>query len=162
MLRDLEANIPGAYNFKYKEFIKSDIALRYGIKNEPNEDQWRCIEDLAIHILQPVRNKFGPIRITSGFRCIELCNKIGSNSKSNHTRGQAADFEPFYDDVSLYEIMEWIHNNLDYRELIAEFFPSGWIHCAYREGGNIKVLKLKDKSHNYERVKLLVIAEMYK
>jgi len=161
MLRDLTSIIPGAPNFKYGEFTKSSTALRYGIKNEPNEEQWKCIELVAQKILQPVRDHFGPIRITSGFRSVELCIKVGSNAKSNHARGQAVDFEPYDSNIKLSTILIWIHDNLDYRELIAEYFPDGWIHCAYRENGNVKTLKLKDDNHDYEIVSIDKIKQLY-
>jgi zinc D-Ala-D-Ala carboxypeptidase len=160
-LRDLNDIIPDAPNFSYGELIRSDIAIRNGIQNIPNEEQWKCLEKLAVNILQPVRNQFGRIRITSGYRCVELCEIIGSNKNSNHTKGQAADFEPMRASVTLFDVLRWIHGNLDYRELIAEFFPNGWIHAAYREGGNEKILKLKDKEHNYEIVDLEYIRKIY-
>jgi len=58
-MRNLNAKIPGARNFKYKEFIKSDIALRRGIDNTPTEEHWQNIEKLAVNVLQPVRNNLG-------------------------------------------------------------------------------------------------------
>jgi zinc D-Ala-D-Ala carboxypeptidase len=160
-MRDLNAKIPGAEGFTYKEFVKSDTATRKGIKNEPTEEQWKCIELLAKEVLQPIRNEFGRIRITSGFRSVELCEAVGSSSKSNHTRGEASDIEPLEKGITLFDILEFIHDNLEYRELIAEFFPAGWIHVAYREGGNIKKLKLKDDKHNYEEVSLNYLKTLY-
>jgi len=148
-------------DFLYDEFVKSDTAMRLGIKNEPNDIQWKNIELLVNKILQPVRNKFGSIRITSGFRSPELCLKVRSNASSNHTKGEAADIEPFDTKIKLFDILEWIHNNLDYRELIAEYFPGGWVHVAYREGGNTKQLKLKDSKHNYSIVTLDYIRKIY-
>jgi len=162
MLRDLDKRVPGAPNFRYREFVKSDVALRYDIKNEPDENQWRCIEKIAVNILQPVRRKFGRIRITSGFRSVELCLKIGSTSSSNHARGQAVDFEPLKFGITLCEVIEWINDNLEFRWLIAEYFPRGWIHASWRENQNIKKLKLKDKDHNYEIVTIDKIKMLYK
>ena len=130
MPRNLSDRIPGAANFKYKEFVRSDVAKRKDIDNTPEDWQWENIERLAVNVLQPVRDQFGPIRITSGFRSVELCSAIGSSANSNHARGEAADIEPVNDDVTLTEIMDWIDKNLDYRELIAEYFPDGWIHVA--------------------------------
>ncbi len=161
MLRDPNQNILGAPNFRFGEFTKSDTAIRYGISNEPTEDQWNCIELVAVKILQPVRDQFGPLRITSGFRSVALCNKVGSNDKSNHARGQAVDFEPIKTNITLLEVLVWIHDNLEYRELIAEYFPQGWIHCAYRPGDNSRILKLKDDTHNYDRVNIEVIKKLY-
>lgn len=160
-MRNLNEKIPGAPNFKYKEFVKSTTALRKGIKNEPNEEQWECIELLAKEVLQPVREKFGRLRITSGFRSVELCEAVGSNKYSNHARGQAVDIEPLSDDFTLFDIIEFIHDNLEYRALIAEYFPDGWVHIAYRKNANVKRLKLKDENHNYDSVDIGYIRNLY-
>jgi len=61
----------------------------------------------------------------------------------------AADIEPFYNNIELIDILNWIHNNLEYKELIAEYFPAGWIHISYQKGNNKKILKLKDRYNNY-------------
>jgi len=63
--------------------------------------------------------------------------------------------------IDYIDIIEWIHNNCSYRELIAEYFPEGWIHVAYTDDMNNRQLKLKDESHNYERVSLNKIKELY-
>jgi zinc D-Ala-D-Ala carboxypeptidase len=162
MLRNLEDKMPMAPNFRYKEFVRSATALRLGIRNIPNEQQWRSIERVAEHIIQPVREKFGPIRITSGFRSVELCRNVGSSSKSNHTRGEAIDFEPVSSNVKLIEIVKWIHMNLDYREMIAEYFPDGWVHVAYRLNKNIRKLKLKDPTHSYSTITMPDLLRIYK
>ena len=161
MPRNLNDSIPGAPNFKYKEFVRSDVAKRKGIDNTPEDWQWENIERLAVSVLQPIRDQFGRIRITSGFRSVELCLAIGSSATSNHTRGEAADVEPVDGDVTLTDILEWIDNNLEYRELIAEYFPDGWIHVAYRHGDNNRQLKLKDPSYDYARVRLDLIRNLY-
>ncbi len=159
--RDLKATIPGASNFTYGEFVKSATAKKHGIPNTPSEEHWRCLEKLAVNVLQPLREKFGPIRITSGYRSPALCEKIGSGKNSNHARGQAADIEPCSANITLLRMLEWIHDNLEFRELIAENFPAGWIHVAYREGGNFKTLKLKDQDHNYAEMGMKYIRELY-
>lgn len=161
MLRDLNKKLPMAPNFRYREFIKSDTATRLGIINEPNEEQWQSIERVAGNIIQPVREKFGRIRITSGFRCVDLCLAVGSNPKSNHARGEALDFEPLDLNISMVDIVKWIHKNLQYRELIAEYFPDGWIHVAYRINNNVKKLKLKDDTHNYSRITIRELNSIY-
>ena len=149
---DLNTSIVGAPNFKYKEFVKSYEAVRHGIVNIPNSSQWKLIEVLAINILQPVRNKFGAIRISSGFRCLELNRLLKSNDNSLHAIGAAVDIEPLDDKVELFDVLLWIHNNCEYRELIAENFDAGgWIHIGYVEGWNTRKLKIKDLYHNYVR-----------
>jgi len=149
-------------NFTYSEFLKSEVALRKGIKNIPNEKQIKNIELLTANILQPVRDKFGGILITSGYRSPELCIAIGSTVTSNHTRGQASDIEPIDQNVQLIDILNWIYENCEFRELIAEHFPNGWVHVAYREGYNNRQLKLKDSYHNYEKCDIDYINKLYK
>ena len=160
-MRDLNSKIPGAPNFKYREFVKSSTALRLGISNIPTDYHWINIEKLAVNILQPVRDVLGGIRITSGYRSKKLNTAIKGSDRSLHCFGCAVDIEPLKDGVSLIDLLEWIHNNCEYRELIAEFFPSGWVHCGYVEGRNNKQLKLKDDLHDYEIVPLNYIKNLY-
>ena len=158
---DLNTTIPGAKNFKYKEFLYSPMAIRHNIKNIPNKKELRNIEILARNILQPVRNKFGAIRILSGFRCKKLNDLVNGSSDSNHLRGEAVDIEPLNNKIKLVDVVKWIHYNTGYRELICEYFPNGWIHIAYRKGDNNKQLKMKDSKHNYNRVDIKYIIDNF-
>lgn len=63
-------------NFTLQELIKSDIAIRKGINNNPNAEQIEKLKLLCENILQPVRDRFGPVQITSGYRSSELCAAI--------------------------------------------------------------------------------------
>jgi len=130
-------------NVSLKELTKSESATRFGISNEPTEEALSNLQKLATHILQPVRDHFGkPLIITSGYRSPELCLKIGSTTTSQHTKGQAADFE--IGGIANKDLSDWIHQNLDYDQLILEFWKpedvnSGWVHCSYKgEGQNRK------------------------
>ena len=164
---NLRSKIPSAPNFRYGEFVKSDTAIRKGISNIPNLTQWNDIEKLAVNILQPLRTHMGQtysdgrLRITSGFRSVPLCLAVGSSKNSNHARGQASDIEPVDCDIKLFDIIEWIYTNCQFRELIAEYFPDGWVHVAYRERANTRILKLKDKNHNYQRVDINYLRSLY-
>lgn len=153
--------IPGAEHFTYGEMVFSDTAIRLGINNLPNDSQWKALESLAVKVLTPIRNQFGPIRIHSAFRCPVLNKAIGSGNTSNHLRGEAADIVPVNSGITLISIAEWIYKNLDFQELICEYFPTGWVHVAYRASGNAKELKLKDKNHNYSRLSWEEIARLY-
>ena len=124
-------------NFTLSELTKSDTAIRKGINNKPNAEQVEKLKALCENILQPVRDHFGRVKITSGFRSVELCLAINSSANSQHARAEAADFEcPGVDNV---ELADWIHKNLPYDQLILEFYTpgepnSGWIHCSWIEG----------------------------
>jgi hypothetical protein len=152
--------IPGALNFTYKEMIKSETALRKGIENIPNEYQILNIQLLAQEVLQPLRNEFGPIKINSGFRCEELNIAIGGSPNSNHCRGEAADIN-LLSNISLMIIINIIYKYLEFDELIAEYFPYGWIHVSYRDQINRKRLKLKDKLHNYKIIDIDYLNYLY-
>jgi len=84
--------------------------------------------------LQPVRDHFGRVKVTSGFRSPELCVAIGSSVNSQHAKAEAADFEcPGVDNA---ELADWIDRELPYDQLILEFYTpgepnSGWIHCSW-------------------------------
>lgn len=158
---NLNKKIIGAPNFRYKEFIRSDTAIRKGIYNVPNEKCWECIEKLAVNVLQPIRNKFGRIRIVSGYRSYELNRAVGGSKYSNHMCCQAADIEPVSDKVSLLDIVEYVVKNLEFRNVILEWPSLGWVHADYREGANVKRLKLKDRKHNYKNVTLEYLKGLY-
>ena len=81
-------------NFSLQEMTKSQTALRRGIDNTPSPPHVTHLELLCEKVLQPLRDHFDrPVTITSGYRSPELCVAIGSTIKSQHAKGQAADFE---------------------------------------------------------------------
>ena len=129
-------------NFTLDELTKSQEAIRLDIPNEPEDEHITNLMLLCTHILQPVRNYFKmPVSISSGYRSAALCEAIGSSTTSQHTKGQAADFEIF--GVHNKEVSDWIVKNTDYDQCILEFWNpndpnSGWIHCSYNDAGNRK------------------------
>ena len=153
--------IPGAPNFYRMELVRSATAIRHGIPNMPNERQLQAIDYTARTALQPVRNEFGRINVTSGFTCKELCPFIPRGIDSNHARGEAGDIEPDDPRIPLWDIGEFIAENLKFRELIFEWLPWGWIHVAARRGGNIGKIKIKDRNHNYTVVSLDYARRLY-
>ena len=159
--RDLKAKIPFAPNFTYGEMIRSDTAIRLGIVNKPTMAEWARVEDLAKLILQPIRNEFGRIKILSGFRNVALCVAVGSSAKSYHAFGGAADIEPYDAYIRLFDMLDWIHENLVYNTLIAEYFPEGWVHVGRILGDERHHLKLKDPKHHFQRVDIEYIGRIY-
>ena len=121
-------------NFSLQELIKSDTAIRKGINNNPNSGQIEKLKALCENILQPVRDHFGRVKVTSGFRSEDLCLAIGSSRNSQHAKAEAADFECVGVDNA--EVADWIKMNLETDQLILEFYTpgepnSGWIHCSW-------------------------------
>jgi len=121
-------------NFTLQELIKSDTAIRKGIDNNPNADQVEKLKALCENVLQPVRDHFGRVKVTSGYRSEELCEAIGSSKKSQHAKAEAVDFECLGVDNA--EVADWVHMNCETDQLILEFYTpgepnSGWIHCSW-------------------------------
>ena len=128
-------------HFKLEEFEKSSTAIRLGIKNKAGSGEIKNLTDLCYGVLEPVRAKFEkPITITSGYRSPELSEAIGSKATSQHCLGQACDMEVL--GVSNLEVALWIQNNVDFDQLILEYYTgeqnSGWIHVSYKDGSNRK------------------------
>ena len=149
-------------NFSLSEMTKSQTATRKGIKNEPSTAHVENLIHLAESVLQPVRDHFGKsVMISSGYRSPELCEAIGSSSKSQHARGEAADFEIM--GVDNMQLAMWINKNTDFDQLILEFYEpgdpnSGWVHCsAVREGSRGQVLKASkvEGRTKYENILLI-------
>jgi len=129
-------------NFSLIELTKSQTAVRKGIDNTPEPHHQDNLKSLCTHVLQPIRDHFNcVVSVSSGFRSGALCEAIGSKMTSQHAKGEAADFEIF--GVSNKELADYIDQNLDYDQLILEYWEesdpnSGWVHCSYREGDNRK------------------------
>jgi len=129
-------NIQLSQNFWLSELVKSSTADRLDIDNWPT-DQY-VIDNLTTTVnklLQPVRDYYGrPMSPNSGYRCLLLNRALRSKDTSQHVQGQAVDME--VPGVSNYDLAEWIMNNLEFDQLLLEFYypgqpSSGWVHASY-------------------------------
>lgn len=116
-------------NFTLAELTRSEAALRLGIDNTPSKAEIENLRLLCENVLQPIREEFGPVRITSGYRCGKLNKLIGGSINSDHCVGRAADIEAPL--VTHKMLAEWIKANLQFRQCILEFPPDGWVHVSY-------------------------------
>ena len=128
-------------NFTLQEYIKSQTALRQGIDNMPNEQHLEKAKLLFENVVQPVRDNFGVTVINSGYRGPELNEAVRGSDKSQPCKGEAVDIE--CPGVPNYDVAKWIHDNLDFDQLILEFYTpgipdSGWVHVSYKEDANRK------------------------
>ena len=121
-------------NFSLEELTKSDTAVRRGISNVPSEDVTNNIQELVDNVLQPIRDRLGPVVVTSGYRSPELNTAIGGSKTSDHCLGMAADIEVLGIDNKV--TAEYIRDNLVFTQLILEFYKdgvpdSGWVHVSF-------------------------------
>ena len=126
-------------NFRLAEYTKSQTASRKGIDNTPGEEHLAAAKELFENVVQKVRDHFGPTIITSGYRSPALNEAIGGSATSQHSKGEAADLE--VPGVATAEVAQWISDNLDYDQLILEFYTpgetnSGWVHVSYKADGS--------------------------
>ena len=126
-------------NFWLSELTKSSTADRLGISNEPGVEEIVNLTVLTHHVLQPVREKFGVITVNSGYRSPQLNGKVGGSKTSQHCFREASDFEQLGTPNG--EVATWISKELDFDQLILEFYTkgkpnSGWVHCSFKKDGS--------------------------
>lgn len=127
-------------NLELSEVIRSESAKRFGIKNMPTQEHIENLKALAQNIFQPIRNHFGvPIRISSGYRSKTLNSKMKGAEGSQHTTGEAIDIDMDATNITNKQIFDFIKDNLNFDQLIAEFPKNGvidWVHVSYKANGN--------------------------
>ncbi len=117
-------------HFTLQEMIRSDNEMRdWATKNLPNASQLKNLVYWCRAIGEKVRAKFGPVRVTSGFR--------SWTPNSEHGDGKAADYE--VTGVSNLIVATWVRDNLPFKQLIREGYAAGgmndgWIHTSAIEG----------------------------
>lgn len=155
--RDLASKV--SKNFTYYECVASETAVLNGIANIPSEEEWNRIERVVKDVLQPLRDKLGvPLIVNSFFRCEELNKLAGGSETSFHRLGFAVDVD--CRKLPLMTVLEEAVKG-NWTEIIAEYFPEGWVHIAYNPHDARKMLKLKDANHDFSRVSLDYIKGIY-
>tara|TARA_R110000824_G_scaffold59726_1_gene160146 strand:- start:489 stop:959 length:471 start_codon:yes stop_codon:yes gene_type:complete len=128
-------------NFMLREFVNSTTASRKGISNKPTEIHLANLKLLIDNIIQPLRDKMGPIRISSGYRSVTLNRAIGGSSRSQHCKGMASDIQFVRDNQMdnkiIYDAV--LEMELDFDQMINEFNYS-WIHISYNKKKNRKIV----------------------
>jgi len=84
-------------HFTLAEFLRSDTAAKYNVKNIATEDHVRRMKQLCINVLEPIRTIFNkPVIVTSGYRSNALNvtmreHGYHTSKTSQHMKGEAAD-----------------------------------------------------------------------
>ena len=124
---------PLAEHFSLSEMLRSYTADLLGINNVPTAEQVDNLRALCQHVLEPLRQRFGVILISSGFRNVRLNRAVGGSPQSQHMRGEAADIfvaSPEQGD----QMFAFIRDNLQFDQLLYEHKVRNglrWIHVSY-------------------------------
>ena len=144
-------------HFSLEELCKSQTAIRLGIDNlAKDENIITNLRTICENILEPIRENYGiPFSPNSAYRSPKLNNAVGSSHKSQHLKGQAVDVE--IPSIDNYELAQWIRNNLDFDQLILEFYngepSSGWAHVSFADENRKQILTFNGKDWNSGLVK---------
>lgn len=119
-------------HFRLIEFTRSGTATRHRIANEPTLLYVQRLQRLCAQTLEPLRQRFGAIRVTSGYRCPQLNKLVGGAPGSQHTMGEAADIHTGGKETSE-KMFAYLRDLLPYDQLILEHRPGVyWIHVSLR------------------------------
>ena len=127
-----------------QEFQNSPTATTHGINNQMSASQIESAKLLCENVFEPLRIHLNiPIKISSGFRSVQLNKMIGGSKTSQHTKGEAMDIKI---DAKGFH---FIKDKLEFDQLIWEFGndeqPS-WIHVSFSSRNRKQVLKASKKN----------------
>ena len=122
-------------HISYKEGTYSQTALRRGLDNTPNEEQLKCMKEVAENLFEPLREWVGgPIKINSFFRGEPVNTAIGGSKYSQHMKGQAIDIDDTFRHKTNAEMYHYIKDYLDFDQMIWEFGDDknpNWVHISW-------------------------------
>ena len=119
-------------HFTLKEMTQSETATKLNIDNTPKPWQIDNMRTLCNLVLEPLREQFGPITVTSGFRSARLNKAVGGSLTSQHTKGEAADLRIGSPERGQ-AMFEWIRKNIVFDQLIMErsrHDGAQWLHVS--------------------------------
>lgn len=104
-----------------------------GLPNNPTPEALNNLKRLVTLVLEPIREHYGPVTVSSGYRGSLVNAAVGGVSKSAHTEGRAADI--FVTGVSNDDIAEYLKTRTDLplEEVIVENH-TGHLHVVVDKG----------------------------
>jgi len=122
-------------HISWHEGTYSRTGERRDLDNTPNEDQLKCMKEVAENLFEPLREWVGGgIKINSFFRGEPVNTAIGGSTKSQHMKGQAIDIDDTFGHKTNAEMYHYIKDNLDFDQMIWEFGTDknpNWLHISW-------------------------------
>ena len=121
-------------HFTLREFTDSGTARLHNIDNTPQPIHIERLRALCQQSLEPLRRRFGAIRVTSGYRSQRLNALVGGAPTSQHTMGEAADIPTGGRETSQ-KMYDYARQHVPYDQLILERKVSHgtyWLHLSLR------------------------------
>tara|TARA_X000001382_G_scaffold114409_1_gene92719 strand:+ start:84 stop:554 length:471 start_codon:yes stop_codon:yes gene_type:complete len=119
----------------WHEGTYSRTGERRDLDNTPNEDQLKCMKEVAENLFEPLREWVGGgIKINSFFRGEPVNTAIGGSTRSQHMKGQAIDIDDTFGHKTNAEMYHYIKDNLDFDQMIWEFGTDknpNWLHISW-------------------------------
>tara|TARA_R110002020_G_scaffold101465_2_gene239001 strand:- start:1645 stop:2115 length:471 start_codon:yes stop_codon:yes gene_type:complete len=119
----------------WHEGTYSRTGERRDLDNTPNEDQLKCMKEVAENLFEPLREWVGGgIKINSFFRGEPVNTAIGGSTRSQHMKGQAIDIDDTFKYKTNAEMYHYIKDNLDFDQMIWEFGTDknpNWLHISW-------------------------------
>ena len=122
-------------HISWHEGTYSRTGERKDLDNTPNEDQLKCMKEVAENLFEPLREWVGGgIKINSFFRGEPVNTAIGGSTRSQHMKGQAIDIDDTFGHKTNAEMYHYIKDNLDFDQMIWEFGTDknpNWLHIRW-------------------------------
>lgn len=134
MNENLNLNEMLSAHFSLWEMTRSGTAIRMCVKNLPRPEHVQRLRALCQNVLEPLRRRFGMIRVTSGYRCEALNTLVNGAKNSQHQYGEAADIH-IASRMEGLRMFRFIRDNLPYDQLLLERLRTdgtGWLHVSFR------------------------------
>lgn len=121
-------------HFTLEELTFSQLALRTGLDNTPEDEDIANLKLLCASLLEPVRTLLGvPLHVDSGYRSPQVNAAVGGAHASAHMYGRAADVIPIGMDLRTAFDQIRSHKELPIDQIIIEC--NAWIHLAIAATG---------------------------
>jgi putative chitinase len=121
-------------HFTLRELTRTSVR---DLDNTPLPEDLANLTTVALFYLEPIRARFGPLWITSGFRSRKVNERINGSKTSAHMSGRAADFVPLAEGVEIAAVVRWVvSSGLAFDQVIEEHAGGdSWVHLGIAADG---------------------------